>query len=152
MGQAPVKLPRALRGREHVVLDTMVFIYLFEDSPVYAGACEALIAAAAGGEFSGAVTPITAAELLVKPLRQGRHDIADRYRTALRSMANITMAGITPETGQLAGALRAKYGLPLPDMLQVASALDAPHPTLVTNDRRLSRVLEVDLFLLEDMV
>ncbi len=56
-----------------------------------------------------------------------------------------------PEVGWMAGALRAKYKLPLPDMIQAAFALQSARPSLLTNDRTLRRVEEVDVFLLDDL-
>ena len=147
-----MKLPAILRGGHNVVLDTMVFIYCFEDDPQYAGLCEQLILQAAAGLFTGIVTPVTAAEVLVKPLRVGRLDLADRYRDALRSLQNIRMTGISPETGFMAGALRAKYGLPLPDMIQVAVALESQSTALVTNDKALQRIKEVSIVPLDSLL
>ncbi len=76
-----------LRGREGVVLDTMFWIHLFEDSPKYGALCERVLAEVERGLFRGLVTPVTAAELVVKPLAQGRQDVADRYRAALQGSA-----------------------------------------------------------------
>ena len=150
MGQEIVKLPRSLRGRGAVVIDTMVLIYLFEDSPHYGEVSEFIVHQASCGVFSGAVTPITAAELLVKPLAENRRDIADRYRNAISSMQNVTTIEMTVEIGWMAGALRSKYGLPLPDMMQMACAMQADHPAIVTNDKALRKVKEVDVFTLSD--
>jgi len=76
------------------------------------------------GFFSGVVTPITAAEILVKPLTKKRLSIADRYRMAIRS---------------------------LPDMFQAAVALSFPARTLITNDRALRKVREVRILLLDEL-
>jgi len=51
----------------------------------------------------------------------------------------------------MAGSLRAKYGLPLPDMLQVAAALSHPANAIITNNRDLQRVRETNVFLLSDL-
>jgi len=139
-----------LRGRRGVVLDTMVGIYLFEDQPRYGALCEELIALAGRGVFGGVVTPVTAAEVLVKPLREARPDLADAYRAALAAQPNIELAKLDAQTGFVAGALRAAYALPLPDLLQMAVALQSSRPTLVTNDKALARVGDVDVFLLEN--
>lgn len=140
-----------LRGRTGVVLDTMLFVYLFEDTPGFAAKCEAIVEHMARGLFTGVVTPITTAELLVKPIREKRPDLAMHYRNALAGMPNLVHSTIDHEIGAMAGALRAKYRLPLPDLIQVASALKFDHPTLVTNDRALRHVSEVDVLLLESM-
>jgi predicted nucleic acid-binding protein len=140
-----------LRGREGVILDTMLFIYFFEDTAPHAASCEQLLNRMADGVFSGVVTPITIAELLVKPLQARRADVAQRYRNAINGMPNLTVSVIDQQIGALAGALRAKYRLPLPDLFQVATALRSAKPTLITNDRDLKRVTEIDVVLLDEL-
>jgi len=103
------------------------------------------------GVFSAIVTPITAAEVLVKPLKKGQMSIADKYRNAIRNMPNISNIKFDVEIGFMAGSLRAKYGLPLPDMLQVAAALGQPANAIITNDRDIQRVRETNVFLLSDL-
>ena len=144
-------LVEALRGAQRAVLDTMVLIYYFEDSPVYGDRSEGLLRSAADGLFEGLITPITAAELLVKPVEAGRHDLADRYRVAMSNLANVSLVTVGFTAGCMAGALRAKYRLRLPDMLQVATALEHGSCALITNDQALARVTEVPVVLLDDL-
>jgi predicted nucleic acid-binding protein len=141
-----MKVPKRLAGRKGVVLDTMIFIYLFEDSPQFAPVSEFIIEQVGLGKFEGVVTPITAAELMVKPLQNKRYDLADRYRLALRSMRNLVSVALSFETGLLAGSLRAKYGLPLPDMIQAACAMGSKIPTLITNDKAMEQIDEAEVF------
>jgi predicted nucleic acid-binding protein len=143
-----MKLPKRLAGRKGVVLDTMIFIYLFEDSPQFGLVSEFVLEQGRLGKFESIVTPITAAEVMVKPLQNKRYDLADRYRLALRSMQNVVPVAISFETGLLAGSLRAKYGLPLPDMIQVACAMQSKTPTLITNDKAMEQIEEAEVFLL----
>ncbi len=143
-----MKLPKRLAGRKGVVLDTMIFVYLFEDSPQFGSVSEFILEQGRLGKFESIVTPITAAELMVKPLQNKRYDLADRYRFALRSMQNEVLVGFSFETGLLAGSLRAKYGLPMPNMIQVACAMRSNTPTLITNDKAMEQIEEVKVFLL----
>ena len=145
-----MRFPSLLKGVNGVVLDTMVMIYLLEDHPVYADPCEELFKWAATGRFSGIITPISMAELVVKPLEAGRNDIADRYRTALCNLPNIRLCDCSWKTGTLAGALRAKYGMALPDMFQVACAMEYGK-VLITNDKALKKVSEIDVILLNEI-
>lgn len=151
MGSTAVKGWPALKGREGVVLDTMVWIYLFEDHPRYAQACERLVRAAADGVFSGIISPISIAELIVKPLQMGRMEIAERYRMAAHTMKGITPRALDAEVGYMAGALRARYKRPLPDMLQAAMALREPAATLVTHDKDLCCVKELTVVMVSDL-
>ena len=142
---------RELRGRRGVVLDTMVWIYLFEDQPKYSAVCSRLVQEAEAGTFSGVITPVTAGEVLVKPLQKRRPDIAERYRLALGNLVNIGLCPLDGEVGFMAGALRAKYGLPLPDVLQAAMALREMPSTLITNDKALKKIVEIKVILLDDL-
>lgn len=98
------------------------------------------------------ITPVTAAELSVKPLQSKQTALADRYRDALRSLSNIRLVGLSPEAGFMAGALRAKYNLPLPDMIQVAVAMERNSAALVSNGKALQRVKEINVILLDSLI
>lgn len=150
MGRAVVRLPPGLMGCRGAVLDTMVWIYLFEDHPRFGSLCEGLLKRAAAGDFAGIVTPVTLAEIIVKPLRAGRMDLADTYRAVLRNCPNVTICGLSGETGAMAGALRAKYGLPLPDMLQCACAMEQGG-MLITNDTALRKVRDIRVILMDEI-
>lgn len=148
MGTADVKLPSSLKGCRGAVVDTMVLIYLFENHPRLGPVCEWLMERAEAGDYTGVITPVTVAEILVKPLRTGRGDLADRYRLAIGSIPNIQPCEFTWKTGSMAGALRAKYGLPLPDMFQAACAMEQGG-VLITNDSALKKVSDIHVILLE---
>ena len=147
-----MNLFRNLAGRQMVVLDTMVWIYFFEAHARYGELCKQLLLQVEAGSFSAALTPITLAELIVKPLRQGRQDRATQYRSAMQAMPNVQLLGFSVHDGWLTGSLCAKYALRLPDAMQVAAALAAEQPTLVTNDKALARVKEVQVVLLSDLL
>ena len=140
-----------LDGRRGVVIDTMVFIYLFEDHSTFGDICENLFNQIKVGVFSAIVTPNTAAEVLVKPLKKRQFFIADNYRNAIRNIPNMTAIQFDAKIGFMAGSLRAKYGLPLPDMFQAAAALAQPANAIITNDREIRRVREIDVFILSDL-
>jgi len=139
-------------GTGGVVLDTMFWIYLFEDDPRYGAICQEIATGFSARRFRAVVTPVTMAELLVKPIKQNRPDVADRYRNVLENLEPVERMPVTFETGCLAGAMRAKYGLPLPDMIQAACALTASDPVLLTNDKALRRVTELRVLLLDEFL
>jgi len=129
----------------------MVLIYVFENQSAYAAVCEWLLLQAEAGSFTGIVTPVTMAEIVVKPLQCNRPDIADAYQAAICNAPNVQLCELAWETGVMAGALRAKYGLPLPDMLQAACAI-RQNAVLITNDRALRAVKDVEIILLSDLL
>lgn len=145
-----MKIPEKLKGRKGVVIDTNIFIYALEDDPNFGEISEFVLAQADAGVFEAAITPITAAEIITKPLRMNRPDLADKCRSAIRSLNHIKQVDISYRAGELAGALRAKYALPLPDLLQAAVAMDHDRPALITNDKNLLKIQELDVILIDD--
>ena len=78
-------------------------------------------------------------------------------RSFATTLSSITFACILSnikfdaEIGFMAGSLRAKYALLLPDIFQVAAALAQPANAIITNDRDIQRVQETEVFLLSDL-
>jgi predicted nucleic acid-binding protein len=96
---------------------------------------------------------LTMHEVLVKPLRVGHHDIADKYREVLTNSANVTLHAIDLSICGIAASLRAKYKwLRAPDALQIGTAIGLGAPIIVTNDQRWSQVTEVGVLVLRDLI
>ena len=151
MGERQLTLAEALCGARSAVLDTVVLICHFEDSAAYGDRAESVLREASNEVFEAIITPVTAAELLVKPVQADRPDTADRYRTAMAHLENASRCDLSWNAGCMAGALRARYGLPLPDMFQVAVAMETGSCALITNDRDLRQVDEIPIVLLDDL-
>ena len=145
---------KKLKGRENVLLDTMLFIYLFEGDGKYADLVEKIIDLANEKAFSAIVSPISAAEILVKPVRLGETAIADKYRSVLCNIPNVKSVPLNFEIAFLAGSLRGKYGLPIPDMFQAATAIyHSKSPAIFTNDKALKRLAEeLDVYILDEFI
>lgn len=63
---------------------------------------------------------LTLQEVLVKPLREGAEDLAEKYRQVLTNSANVRLYDIDQSICETAARLRAKYlWLRTPDALQL---------------------------------
>ncbi len=134
-----------------VGLDTAPIIYFLERHPDYGPLVRPLFEARIEAGTNTAVTStISLAEVLVKPLSTGRNDLIAAYRDLLTNSSRLSLVNVTPAVAERAADLRARYNLRLPDACQVASALEAQTPLLVTNDTRLRRVTELKILVLED--
>jgi predicted nucleic acid-binding protein len=135
-------------GPGPIAVDTAPFIYLIEEHPRYLTPLLPLFETAAAGGMSLVTSAVTLLEVLVAPYRAGDTRLADRYAALLTRSRGVTMIEISIDQLRAAARLRAARVMRTPDALQVAAALTAGCPTLVTNDRRLPnlaglRVLQV---------
>ncbi|MBS0556754.1 MAG: PIN domain-containing protein [Proteobacteria bacterium] len=115
-----------------VLVDSAPIIYMLEAHPKFAARFAPLFERHGEGEIALAVTTITIAEVLTGPLRAGEESLARRYRGVLEAWRVIEF---TCDIAESAARLRCKYGLKLPDAIQLASALAINAHALVTHDR-----------------
>jgi predicted nucleic acid-binding protein len=133
-------------------VDTMVFIYHFEDHKRYAPLTQRILEAWESGTHRGVTSMITMLEILVKPKRDENWDAVGDYRDLLLTFPNLKIAAFDEECAERASDLRARYGIKSPDAIQIASALLNGATAFVTNDDQLKQVNELEIVLLDELL
>ena len=146
-----MKLDDALRGVSRLGLDTAPFIYLVERHPDYGEICLEVVQRMATGRMAGATSTITLGEVLVQPIRRGDVLLQRRFTNVLLHGIGFRMYPVDATSATLAANLRAAYGLHLADACQLAVAMRQQCEAFLTNDRRLARVTETRVLVLDDL-
>lgn len=120
-----------------VLVDSAPIICILEGHKKLAARFSPLFDRHAKGEIALAVTTVTLAEVLTGPLRAGEEALAKRYRAVLEAWQVVDFTGDIAES---AARLRGRYGLKVPDAIQLASALSINAHALVTHDRDFANV------------
>lgn len=141
----------ALIAGKLVAFDTGPLIYYIEEHPNYLPTADELFGAFDSGAAQGMTSVLTLQEVLVKPLREGRNDLAEKYRQVLSNSANVRLYDIDQSICETSAQLRAKYiWLRTPDALQLATAIRHDAEIVVTNDERWRPVSEIAVVILKD--
>jgi len=147
-----MKIEDAFENVEIVFLDTAPVIYYVEENPNYFAIAKSIFDDLIENKTRLAViSPVTLAECLVTPLRNGIVQRQQDFIDFLKDESKISFEIIDEETGQEAAIFRAKYNLKLPDALQVAVALQANCDALLTNDVIFKRVTEIPIIILGEL-
>ncbi len=146
-----MKIAAALQGVTRLFLDTAPVIYYVERNPTYAARVDDIFDRIDAGTPQEATSPITLAECLVEPIRQGLVQAQQDFTDLIVSGANVTFLILNDTTAIRAADLRARYNLRLADALQVAAALGGGCDAFLTNDLGLRRVREVPILVLDDL-
>lgn len=134
-----------------VAFDTGPLIYYIEEHPEYLSPADDLFTALDNGVALGMTSVLTLQEVLVKPLREGQADLAEKYRQVLTNSANVKLYEVDQLICETAARLRAKYTwLRTPDALQISTAIRHGAEIIVTNDDGWRRVSEIAVFVLQD--
>ena len=146
-----MKLADALTGVSRLGIDTAPIIYLVEANPRHEAIALAVFREIDAGRISGVTSVISLGEVLVLPLRQRDRALHERYRSVLLSSRGFRTVSIDAKVAERAADLRATYGMRLPDALQIACSIHEGCQAFLTNDRRLVRVSEIRVLMLDDL-
>jgi predicted nucleic acid-binding protein len=146
-----MKVEEALGGVSHVAFDTAPIIYFIEANPTYDKLVSKIFNLVAAGEVSGWTSVISLSEVLVQPLISGRDDLHQAYRELLLNSSNFHTLPVNANVAENAARMRAKYGLRLPDAIQIAFALDIGCQAIICNDHSMRRVNDLRVLILDDL-
>jgi len=139
MGEGITWLPLGITS---VMIDTCCFIYHLQpdDYPSQAVFVEELLRRVEQGQLFAMTSPITVAEIMAKPRRLGLDDVAYAYKLLLLNFPNLAIPEIGVNIADKASMLRGRFGLKLPDALQVATGIVHGASAFVTFGREILRV------------
>jgi predicted nucleic acid-binding protein len=119
-------------------LDACVAIYYVERHPSLFPKVAAALFPGERQEVALAVSDLTRLECRVFPLRQHDRALLERY-DAFFALPEVSHAAMDRAVFDLAAELRAEHGMPTPDAIHLAAAIQSGCAELWTNDKRLTR-------------
>ena len=134
---------------QKVGLDTMIFIYAFEEHPAYLSLLKDFFHALEKGEIEAVTSTISITECLVQPYRKKDFALAAQYMVLFRNFPHLSVVSVTDDIAERAAFLRAHYHLKTPDAIQAATALISGCRALLTNDETLASIEGIDILLLD---
>ena len=136
---------------QKVGLDTMIFIYAFEEHPAYLPLLRNFFSVLEKGEMEAVTSTITITECLVQPYRKKDFALAAHYMVLFRNFPHLSIIPMMDDVAERAAFLRAHYNLKTPDAIQVATALISGSRAFLTNNENLAPVEGIDILLLDQL-
>lgn len=137
-------------GDGPVALDTSIFIYFFEEHPLYLPLVEPLFEAIDAGELEAVTSSLTLLEVLVIPFRFSNGALIDRYETLLTKSRGLRLVDLDRDFLRSVAQIRASTRAKTPDAMQLAAAMTAGCPVFLTNDNRIPNLPGLRVLLLDD--
>jgi predicted nucleic acid-binding protein len=119
-----------------VYWDSMLFIYWLEDHPQYAKQVDAIHSRMKQRQDRLITGAFTFGEVLAGTYREGHAELADQFRTLLRSVV-AEIVPFTVETAEHYARIRGSLGTTPADAIHLASAAQAGTDLFLTNDKSL---------------
>jgi len=135
-----------------VGLDTMVFIYHFEENQAYSPLTFSIFESLEKGNFNGITSILTLLEILVKPKKENNFLLTEKYKLLFETFPNLQVKEINENIADIASSLRVNYNINTPDAIQLATSLEAKADIFITNDATLKKISEINVLLLSEML
>jgi predicted nucleic acid-binding protein len=128
------KLEQAILPGAAVLLDTTSLAAYFGVEPTSKVAAALIDGFIRSGRNSAVVSAVTAAELLVRPVRSGRSDAGASVIDFVRWFPNVDIASVDLTVASIAAQIRAHEGMKMVDALIAACGLDRSAGVAVSDD------------------
>ncbi len=139
---------KRLKGQK-IAIDTMIFIYAFEEHPAHASFLRSFFSALEKGEMESVTSSVTMTECFTQPYRVKDFTLAAQYMALFRNFPHLSVVPVTDDIAERAAFLRASQNLKTPDALQLATALLSGSNFFLTNDQSLSSIQDIPILILD---
>ncbi|HAK60148.1 MAG TPA: hypothetical protein DCO77_07160 [Nitrospiraceae bacterium] len=134
-----------------VFIDTAPIIYYIEAHPLFGPPTKEIVETLPSRNISAYSSVVTLTEVLPKPIETGNEILAKKFVEYLEHGAHLTLLEITTDIAKEAGTLRGHYAdLRALDAIQIATALDIKADAFLTNDKKLKKIKEIRVLVLQD--
>jgi predicted nucleic acid-binding protein len=141
---------RILLAYKKIGIDSMCFIYHFEVNKSYGEIVKKLFLQLQKDKLTAVTSTITLAEILSFEKLQKDRILFEQTKTRLRQTPNLEIIPVDETIGEIAAIIKYKYSIALPDAIQIATAVVSGQEAFITNDRRLQKIKEIKVLILDD--
>jgi len=152
MGKQGIEAYSFLKGVKRIFLDTMFFIYHFENNTRFLHLTTDVLGFVEDGKIQCSTSYLTLMEILVKPMKEDRQDIVEAYKMVFETFPNLELAPLEKSVACTAAYFRSSYNLKSADSIQLSAAVASNSDLFLTNDRDLIRVKEIKIHYMDEIV
>ena len=145
-------MPSNLYEIGKVFLDSAPIIYKVEKHEKYYSVVNPLFSRIDNKESRAVISPITISECLVIPLRTRNETLINTFTKLFRQNKAFEFHTFDQQTAIFASNLRAQHNILLLDAYQLAIAIQSQCDAFLTNDKKLKRVQEINVLLVDDLL
>jgi len=141
----------ALHQVQTVFLDSAPVVYYVERNSEFFAVAKLFFQRITDGRITAVTSPITVAECLYYPYKQAHTILIQAFQNLLIQGPNTHFVPINAQIADQSAQLRAHYNLGFADALQIATALQANCDAFLTNDKKLKRVQNLKVLVLDEI-
>lgn len=146
------RFKRKIAQCKKLCLDSSCFIYQLSNHPRFAALTDELFSFIETGQTKGITSTISVIEVFVRPEKEKNWQLIKNYEGLFLNFPHLEIIPLDWDLARLTAQIRAKYSLRTPDCIQLALAQNEQADAFITNDKKLKRLKEVEVLILEDFL
>ena len=151
MGLKLKKIENLLVSQQRIALDSSCFIYHIEKNRKYVEITRIIFKELLPeGSIQAMGSTLVITEILTKPYKLGRSDLALAYKTLIKAIPNFYLVTPNEQICDRAAQIRSRYGFKTPDAIHLSTAIEGNASVIVGNDKRWKRIKEIPIVVLDD--
>lgn len=147
-----IKLKKLLKKYPVIGLDPQIFIYHFENNPIFRPLTMNLFKLMEEGEIIGVTSIISILEIIVRPKEKKDMHLVNEYKFLLNTFPNLVVGKIDEDVIDLAASLKAIYSLDTTLAIQLATAKLYDAHCFITNNQDLRQIQEIKVIITSDIL
>jgi predicted nucleic acid-binding protein len=147
-----IKLKKLLKKYHVIGLDSQIFIYHFEDNPIFKPLTMTLFNLMEEGEIIGVTSILSILEIIVKPKEKEDQNLVNEYKFLLNTFPNLVIGKIDDDVIDLAAYLKANYSFDTTLSIQLATAKLYDANCFISNNQNLKKIQEIKVITTSDIL
>ncbi|MEW6095667.1 MAG: type II toxin-antitoxin system VapC family toxin [bacterium] len=147
-----VELRKFLKKYPVIGLDSQIFIYHFENNPVFRTFTMSLFNLMEQREIVGVTSILSILEIIVKPKEKEDTHLVSEYKFLLNTFPNLVVGAVDEDVVDLAASLKAKYSFETTIAVQLATAKLYDAACFITNNQDLKKIQEIKVIIISDIL
>lgn len=146
------KLVKTALEAKVIGVDTMLFIYLFDNNKKYFSIVKEFFDLLEKEKITVVTSIISPIEIISAPSIEEYPEKQRLYISFFKKIKNLKVKEIDWELVEKVGYFRRKYNLRTPDAIQIVTVIDSQAKIFVTNDVRFKKVTEIPVIILDEFI
>lgn len=143
---------KILLENKNLAVDSAVFIYQLEEKKPFFDLTNIVFSLFSKKKINLCTSVLTLSEILVKPAQNNDEMTVRRLKDTFLRMEDLSVIPVDTDLATASAMVRGKYGLRLPDAIQVATAIYGGAGAIVTNDEKFKKITGLKVIYLADYI
>jgi len=135
-----------------ICIDSCILIYFIQDDKKFSKIINNIFTEISKNDGCINTSFLSLIEILVKPIENNDVDMIKKCKEYMLNSKILHLIPLDEKIAEKSAYIRAKNGIKTPDAIEIATAVITGSDVFITNDKRLQKIKELPVIILDDIL